>query len=285
MDFRSLQLFHHLSTSLHFGKTADALYVSPSTLSRVIQRLEQECGSELFVRDNRSVKLTAAGEQLRDFADDTLRQWSQLKSQLNDKNQQLRGEVKLFCSVTASYSHLPKLLDNFSHLHPQVEIQLTTGDPDMAVQKLLNREVDVAIAVVTPDFPAELHHRHLDNRPLVMITPASSKVTKLEQVNWREMQMVLPESGPSKRIVHHWLAEHGIRPRVYGHVAGHEAIVSMVALGCGLGIVPKVVVDNSVARDKVNCIVLHDIESFKLGICCLSEKAGDPLVESLMAAY
>jgi LysR family positive regulator for ilvC len=57
MDFRSLQLFKHLATTLHFGDTASAMYVSPSTLSRVIQRLEEECGCELFARDNRSVAL------------------------------------------------------------------------------------------------------------------------------------------------------------------------------------------------------------------------------------
>ncbi|HAD91386.1 MAG TPA: HTH-type transcriptional activator IlvY, partial [Alteromonas macleodii] len=51
MDFRSLQLFNHLATSLHFGITAEAMYVSPSTLSRVIQRLEDELGCTLFKRD------------------------------------------------------------------------------------------------------------------------------------------------------------------------------------------------------------------------------------------
>ena len=53
MDIRSLELFQHLATSLHFAKTSDALFVSPSTLSRAIQRLEEECGTALFVRDNR----------------------------------------------------------------------------------------------------------------------------------------------------------------------------------------------------------------------------------------
>ena len=41
MDIRLLTLFHHLANTLHFGKTAAACYVSPSTLSRAIQRLEE----------------------------------------------------------------------------------------------------------------------------------------------------------------------------------------------------------------------------------------------------
>ena len=59
MDFRSLQLFNHLATSLHFGVTAEAMYVSPSTLSRVIQRLEDELGCSLFKRDNRKSRIAS----------------------------------------------------------------------------------------------------------------------------------------------------------------------------------------------------------------------------------
>jgi len=67
MDLRNLELFLHLADSLHFGKSADAMAVSPSTLSRAIQRLEQETGCVLFERDNRSVRLTPAGGKLREF--------------------------------------------------------------------------------------------------------------------------------------------------------------------------------------------------------------------------
>ena len=283
MDFRSLQLFQHLATSLHFGKTADALFVSPSTLSRVIQRLEDECGSKLFVRDNRKVKLTAAGQQLQEFSRAVLEQWRALKADLDQHNQLLRGEVSLFCSVTASYSHLPAIIDRFRHWHPQIEIKLTTGDPAMAVDQVLEQRTDVAIAIHTPDFPHELQFLALDTIPLVLIAPKESQLSRLEQVNWTEHSVVLPESGPTKRIVHHWFAEQGIRPRVYASVGGNEAIVSMVALGCGLGIVPEVVLDNSVAGQRVSRITLKNIESYQLGLCCLRSRAQEPVISALFA--
>lgn len=55
MDIRDLKLFLHLAESCHFGRTSKAMYVSPSTLSRQIQRLEEQLGHPLFIRDNRSV--------------------------------------------------------------------------------------------------------------------------------------------------------------------------------------------------------------------------------------
>lgn len=282
MDFKSLQLFQHLAGSLHFSKTAEALYVSPSTLSRVIQRLEDESGATLFVRDNRSVKLTAAGQTLLSFTQQVLSEWQKVKGQLDQDNQLLRGDLSMYCSVTASQSHLPGIIDHFRHRHPQVELKLTTGDPALSVQMVVEGRADVAIAIHTPDFPAELSFQQLDEIPLWLIAPKEANLTSLSQINWRDHSVVLPEAGPSKRIVHHWFAEQGIRPRVYATVGGNEAIVSMVALGCGLGIVPQVVLDNSVASQRVSRIPLKNIESYKLGLCSLTKRSGEPVIKALM---
>ena len=70
MNIKNLQLFIHLSDSLSFHQTAQSMHISPSALSRVIQRLEQELGQSLFQRDNRSVELTMAGKKLIPVARD-----------------------------------------------------------------------------------------------------------------------------------------------------------------------------------------------------------------------
>ena len=285
MDIRALQLFSHLATSLHFGKTSKALYVSPSTLSRAIQRLEDECGAALFVRDNRSVHLTHAGHKLLTFSQQTLDAWHQLKAEFDQQNPLLQGEIKLFCSVTASQSHLPAILQRFRQDHPQVDVKLTTGDPALSVQKVLDHDADVAIAIHTPDFPSQLSFLPLDTIPLRLIAPKEAMISRLDQVDWRQHSVVMPESGPSKRIVHHWFAEMGIRPRIYAAVGGNEAIVSMVALGCGLGIVPQVVLDNSKAAERVSRIPLENIESYKLGLCCLTNRLDEPLVKALLEQH
>lgn len=85
-----------------------------SALSRQVQKLEEEIGHVLFVRDNRSVELTPAGSKLLPVAMRMINEWRQFQSQLNDQEAELKGEIRLFCSVTASYSHLPELLNAFA---------------------------------------------------------------------------------------------------------------------------------------------------------------------------
>ena len=86
MDLRDLKTFLHLAESRHFGRSARAMHVSPSTLSRQIQRLEEDLGQPLFVRDNRTVTLTEAGEELRVFAQQTLLQYQQLRHTIDQQH-------------------------------------------------------------------------------------------------------------------------------------------------------------------------------------------------------
>ena len=82
------RMFLELSRSLHFLRTSRACHVSPSTLSRVVQRLERETGSVLLERDRRSVRLTAAGGRFAEHARETLERWQRLQRDLRGRQRQ-----------------------------------------------------------------------------------------------------------------------------------------------------------------------------------------------------
>ena len=107
MDLRDLKLFLHLAESRHFGRSSKAMHVSPSTLSRQIQRLEEELGQPLFQRDNRTVQLTSAGEQLKNFAQQTLLHYQQLRSGLNQTAYQIGQVVPGFPNANLTFGLQP----------------------------------------------------------------------------------------------------------------------------------------------------------------------------------
>ena len=110
MNIRLLSQFLSLAEHLHFGQASVACNVSISALSRNIRQLEDEAEAELFQRDNRSVRLTAKGRQFLPYAKQALRQWQSICNELAESGDELRGEISLYCSVTASYSILFDLL-------------------------------------------------------------------------------------------------------------------------------------------------------------------------------
>ena len=170
MDIRTLEIFRHLSGSLHFARTSMACNVTPSALTRMIQRLEAEVGQPLFIRDNRSVELTFAGQAFKKYAEDVIQRWDRLQMELSEDNV-LRGEISLYCSVTAAYSILPDIIARYRVIHPKVQIKLETGDPAKSIPLLINRDVDVVIAAL----PEKMHHSlaflKMITSPLVFIAP------------------------------------------------------------------------------------------------------------------
>ena len=223
MDLRNLELFLHLAESLHFAKTADAMAVSPSTLSRAIQRLEQEVGCSLFERDNRSVTLTVAGERLREFGLPLLDEWQKLRQELRHVGEPLQGRLKLYCSVTASYFLLPDTLGRFRARYPQLEIKLETGDPALAVEKVLSEEADMAIAARPDALPGKLHFVFLRRVPLVFIAPRAtspiSRWLKDDEPDWEHLPVILSEQGLARKRTDQWFRNKGISPNIYAEVA------------------------------------------------------------------
>lgn len=250
MDIRDLKLFSHLAETRRFSRTAKEMHVTPSTLSRQIQRLEDAIGQPLFLRDNRTVELTDAGEQLKLFAQQTLLQYQQLKFSLGQRGPTLSGELELFCSVTAAYSHLPPILDRFRAKHPLVEIKLTTGDAADAVDKIQKGDADLGIAGKPDTLPSTIGFTQIGEIPLVLIAPslpcAVHTQAFADKPDWSSIPFILPEHGPSRKRTEQWFHQHRINnPLIYATVSGHEAIVPMVALGCGIALIPSVVVEHS----------------------------------------
>ncbi|OCG23475.1 transcriptional regulator IlvY [Gilliamella sp. wkB108] len=288
MNIRDLKLYLHLCETCHFGMTADAMHVSPSTLSRQIQRLEEHFGHPLFIRDNRQVQITQAGEKVKRFALQVVSLHQQLRQDIDKSDQQLVGELKLFCSVTAAYSHLPDILDRFRIKYPLVEIKLSTGDAADAVEKTQSNEADLAIAGRPKQLPAGVEFLKLGEIEMVLLIPKlnSSFSDKLHQKkpDWHNIPFILPEHGPSRHRIDLWFKQQKITsPKIYATVAGHEAIVSMVALGCGVALLPKVVMENSPERirERITEWSTNLMQPFDVGICVQKRR----LSEKIIAAF
>ena len=159
MDNDSLKLFLHLSETLHFGKTSQACHISPSALSRQIQRMENAVGKSLFERDNRTVKLTREGAIFKSYANAVLEKWQLMMEEMEAEQGILKGELSIYCSVTASLGILPGLLAQFRGAHPKVHIRLHTGDAGMAIQKVSQGDFDIAVAPLPEALPRTLNSK------------------------------------------------------------------------------------------------------------------------------
>lgn len=285
MDIKALQVFVALADNLHFGETAKRCHMSASTVSRVIQRLEEEVGESLFVRDNRAVSLTKAGAHYRVFAMGTLEQWQQMQRDMHSSASSLQGELNLFCSVTASYTLLSDLLPGFREQYPGVEITLRTGDAADALQMLSSGQADLAIAARPDILPAKMAFKPITTTPLRFIAPtlpcAVSRLLGQGDWQWQDVPFIIPEQGIVRERLDKWFRDKGLKPLIYAQVAGHEAIVAMVALGFGAGVVPSIVLENSPMAEKIRVMAANpEMEAFPVGLCALNKKLDNPVLQA-----
>lgn len=258
LSTQELNAFLRLADSLHFARTADALHMSPSALTRCIQRIESELGQTLLHRTKRTVTLTRAGEIFRAHARTQLAAHARLMEELAAESRAPTGELRMACTVTACHSVLPKLLARCRARYPGIHLQLSTSDASRCLQRLENDEVDVAV-VPEPDRPAdELRFVRLAFTELSFIAPAADKdlARRAQQGGraWDGLPVILPRRGLERERLDAWLAAQGARPDVYAEVEGNEAILAMVALGCGVGVVPELVRKDSPLRGRIELV-------------------------------
>lgn len=275
MDLYHLHLFLHLSETLHFTKTSQACFISGPGLTRAIQRIEEETGELLFERDNRSVSLTRAGKIFKEFAQHTLDSWQICKDTLAAQRGKIQGEVKLFCSVTASYRILKEFLKDFEQTYPSVQIILQTGVAESALEKVCHGEADIAIAP-RPDILSEkIEFKTVTTTPLVFIADKNTTCT-----SFAEIPFILPAHGLSRERVDLWCRKKNIRPRIYAEVSGNEAIIAMVSLGCGIGVVPGLVLDQSALKQDITLLPVDPpLKDYEVGYCRLRKKQYKKAVE------
>ena len=289
MDYDALRLFLHLSRSLHYGRTSRDCHISPSALSRTVQKLEREVGWPLLERDQRKVALTGEGARFADHARDTLARWDELRQGLRGKAETLSGTISVFASVTACQSFLPRLLTSFRQRHPEIHIALETGYAADALAMVHEGRVDVAVAALPDRISPALVTRVLLHTPLVFVAPASpcevARAVDRPSIPWAEIPIVLPATGLARAHADRWFRRKHLRPRVYGEVPGSEAILSLSALGCGVGIVPRLVLDKSPLRAEIRPLdVTPDVGEFRVGLCTSKRKLTSPLVAAFWAS-
>ena len=285
MDIQELKIFLTAADLLHFGRASQACNLSPSALTRTIQRLEQQLGQVLFERDNRTVQLSYAGEQFCLYAKQAIHDYTSFQNSLTPPRE-VAGTLSLYASITAVYSLLPNLLEVYRKAYPDVHIELRTGAAEKAVTQVESGEIDIAVAALPDRRSAGVEFLPILTTPLVFIAgkPLAESIFQRgdEPFNLNQLPLVLPQSGLSRRRLDKWLKQNRIIPNVSSEVSGNEAIIPMVHLGCGIGIVPQLVLERSPFRNDV--VVLKQapqLEPYIVGLCSTKRNLQKTAVQAL----
>lgn len=243
MELRHLRYFVALAEELSFTRAARRLNVSQPPLSLQIGQLEQEIGARLFHRTSRRVELTLAGQAFLIDAQAVLARVTEAAARARAIGQGLAGRIDIGLSGSHFLGPLPHIMACYAQSHPAVEISLHELKPAVQLQALRERRIDLSISR-TPVNDAVLSSTLLWRDPVAVALPVGHALARRRQLRLLDLRgeafvMLRTDSSAHAQYIQDCCVQAGFSPRLSQRVQELPAVLSLVAEGMGVALIPS----------------------------------------------
>lgn len=245
MELRHLRYFTAVAEELHFTRAAARLGIGQPPLSQQIQQLEREIGTPLFLRLPRGIALTEAGVQFLDDARAILASADRAVDMARRLGRGERGAITVgFTASAVFHPYLPRAIRAFRDRYPDVRITLTESNTVTLLRGLRAGDVDVAFVRPPYVLDAEFESERVLDEPMLIALPPDHALSRKRAVPiaaLAEEDFVLyprPIGAGLYDAIQSACQRAGFAPRVIQEAPQMASIVSLVAAGVGISIVP-----------------------------------------------
>jgi len=246
LDVRRLRVLHAVSAYGSVTAAAAALGYSAPAVSQQLAALEREVGMRLTERAGRGVSLTPAALILVAHTDALLARLEAAEADLAALRDQIAGRVALAAFPSAAASLVPAAWAALAGSAPQVRLDLTEMEPEESLPAVLRGETDVAIAHEYDLLPRPLdplfERRELLADPVVLAVPAGHPLAAEPAIPLSDVAgqpFLAPREATScAEMIQRACARAGFVPRVVARATDFQVLLSLVAAGAGVTLVP-----------------------------------------------
>ncbi|MCM3178442.1 LysR family transcriptional regulator [Cytobacillus horneckiae] len=236
----SLSEFHLLSVlaqEMNMRKAAERLFVSQPALSQRLQNIEKEWGSRLFVRSQKGLSLTPAGEIVIQFVNEVISGEEKVKESIQALNSEVYGTLKIAVASIVGQNWLPQVLKKFVKKYPQAKISLVTGWSSEILKSLYEDHVHIGIIRGTPDWKGVKIPLFKDSLYLV-----DTEIEETEQILETDRPFIQFKSDSNyyQEIQDWWLRKFKTPPKRTIVVDQIETCKQMTFNGIGYAILPAI---------------------------------------------
>jgi len=282
MRYTQLRAFHHVASQGGFSRAAEYLNQSQPSLSEQVRQLERDNDVLLFIRRNRKVELTEAGERLLELTRQYFEVEDTIGEYLDQSRRALNGTIRI---MVDSPAHVSEILHRFRNRHPNVVVEMRVGNSDNVLNALRSYEAEIGVFGSNTDTP-----------DLVSLALGTSSIRAISGLNFftkppgqlsfaevRKLPLIFRERGSQtqQRMINA-ARKAGVRLEPIMVVEGREALRDMVARGFGIGFVSEAEIEG----DTRLCQIALDEDGLDMPevLAHLRSREHVPLIRSFMDA-
>lgn len=226
-----------LAEEANMRKAAERLFLSQPALSQRLQSIEKEWGQQLFVRSQKGLTPTPAGELVIQYAKEAVVRREEIFEQLHTLSEKVHGTLKIACASIIGQNWLPKVLKDFITLYPEAKVQLITGWSSEIVRALYDGEAHIGIVRGQTDWKGPKIHLFKDTLYLV-----DKEISSLEEVMKTERPFIQFKSDSTyyEEIQQWWQKHFASNPKRQITVDQIETCKQMAVNGIGYAILPSI---------------------------------------------
>ncbi len=246
MNFNHLKIFWAVAKNLSYSRAAQELYISQSTVSIQVKKLEEELGVDLFEQLGKKIYLTKAGEELFAYAGKIFSLADEAKVAIDELKGIHSGRLVIGASTTPGIYILPPIISSFQQKYPDLDISLEVSNTHKVQEQLVANELD--LGVVGQELANDqLYIELLLHDELVIITSADHALAAEPSISIDELareRIILREPGSNTReIIERKAHMLGHTLKAALQLSSVEAIKKAVAANLGVSIISRFAID------------------------------------------
>jgi len=280
MDLADLHIFRTVAREGGVTRAAARLHRVQSNVTTRVRQLEEELGTKLFIREGkRRLHLAPAGQLLLDYADRLLDLAQEARNAVADPRP--RGLFRLGAMESTAAVRLPTPLSEYHRRHPEVTIELKTGNPQQLSAAVLAGTLDAAL-VAEPVADAPFEKVPIYDEELTIIAAADHPPIGSRDPTPRTV-IVFENGCPHRKRLEDWFARRGEMPERVIEMSSYHAMLGCVVVGMGISLVPRSVLNTFPERNRVSVHALPNGQNVAQTALIWRKGAGSPKIDALVA--
>lgn len=260
--FRQLEVLETIARLGNFTRASEELHLTQPTVSMQMKKLVDAVGMPLYEQVGRHIQLTDAGRQLAATAREILQSLENFDMAMAEMQGLKQGRLRLTVTTTAKY-FAPRLLGEFSNLHPGIEVSLKVTNRQKVLERAAENLDDLYILCLPSSHVEMVTYPFLENS-LVVLAPRGHPLAGKRHIPIARLAaepFLMRETGSGTRMqVEDIFARHGVKLNIRMELGSNEAIKQAILGNLGISVLSS----NTLNLGARGELVILDVEGFPI---------------------